>query len=214
MWRCRPWQLARGGGGASRLQTAESADSRGYIAATASSQPLHAEAQSCSSQQPATPRRGPELQQPLREGSAKMWNFVATCLLAVCCFSSCARGQEGQEGPTPCTCGVFLSGDFARGQPPRGSPALVHEHPDPAPCSPLGTKLCTNRCLELIVKHLPNSPMIVCGTVDRDCFKERAYLFVKNCNDSWVNSYLSAGREFCCKDGEPYKCPAGPLRLP
>ncbi|PSN54382.1 Follicle cell protein 3C-1 [Blattella germanica] len=60
---------------------------------------------------------------------------------------------------------------------------------------------------QFIVKHLPNSPAIICGTIDRDCYKERAYLFIKNCNDSWVNTNLSAGREYCCKEGVPYKCP-------
>lgn len=58
-----------------------------------------------------------------------------------------------------------------------------------------------------IVKYLPNSPNIICGTIDRDCHRERAYLFVQNCNATWVNTNLSAGREYCCKDGTSFKCP-------
>uniref|UniRef100_A0A1B6L8X8 Follicle cell protein 3C-1 n=1 Tax=Graphocephala atropunctata TaxID=36148 RepID=A0A1B6L8X8_9HEMI len=113
----------------------------------------------------------------------------------------------------PCTCGVFLTGQFTQGshQPPTGFPALLHEYEQPFPCSPLGNRQCANKCLEVIVKHLHNSATIICGTIDRDCYKERAYLWSKNCNDVWVNSNMSAGREFCCKDGSAYKCPLGRL---
>ncbi|XP_044728148.1 follicle cell protein 3C-1 [Chrysoperla carnea] len=109
----------------------------------------------------------------------------------------------------PCTCAVFLSGQFTKGSPeqPRGYPALVHEQEMTFACTNLGNKQCTNKCLDIIVKHLPNSANILCGAIDRDCHKERAYLFIKNCNDTWVNTNLSAGREYCCKDGLPYKCP-------
>lgn len=34
----------------------------------------------------------------------------------------------------------------------------------------------------------------------------QAYLFIKNCKDEWINTNLSAGKEYCCKDGTPYKC--------
>lgn len=109
----------------------------------------------------------------------------------------------------PCTCAVFLTGQFTKGsnEQPKGLPALMHEQDIPLPCSPTGIKLCTNKCLDSIVKHLPNSPAILCGSIDRDAHKERAYLFVQNCNKNWVNTNLSAGREYCCKDGAPYKCP-------
>ncbi|KAG4076131.1 hypothetical protein HA402_011477 [Bradysia odoriphaga] len=109
----------------------------------------------------------------------------------------------------PCTCGVFLTGQFKRGsnEQPKGNPALMYEQEHNFPCNPAGVKQCTNRCLEMIVKHLANSPTIVCGLMDRDCYKERAYLFIQNCNSTWVNTNLSAGREFCCKDGQHYKCP-------
>ncbi|XP_023706823.1 follicle cell protein 3C-1 [Cryptotermes secundus] len=109
----------------------------------------------------------------------------------------------------PCVCGVFLSGQFVKGRKdqPKGNAALLHEHPDHFACNPSGNKQCINKCLELIVKHLPNSGTILCGAIDRDCHRERAYLFIKNCNDTWINTNLSAGREYCCKDGMPYKCP-------
>ncbi|XP_055302182.1 follicle cell protein 3C-1 [Sitodiplosis mosellana] len=110
---------------------------------------------------------------------------------------------------TFCTCGVFLSGQFKKGssEPPVGHPALMHEQDSMFPCTQIGAKQCSNKCLEMVAKHLPNSPTILCGSIDRDVFRERAYLFIQNCNGTWVNTKLSAGREFCCKDGSPYKCP-------
>lgn len=61
-------------------------------------------------------------------------------------------------------------------------------------------------CLFQIAKHLPNSPVILCGSIDRDVYRERAYLFIQDCKGTWINTNLSAGREYCCKDGSPYKC--------
>lgn len=74
-----------------------------------------------------------------------------------------------------CTCGVFMSGQFKKGSSdqPKGVPALIQETEFAFPCTPHGTKLCVNKCLESIVKHLPNSPSIICGTIDRDCHRER-----------------------------------------
>lgn len=134
-----------------------------------------------------------------------------------------------------CTCAVFLSGQFKKGspEPPTGNPALLHEHDTLFPCSTMGQKQCLNKCLETVssehcpmmyevfwvthfieyiyifqlAKQLPNSPNILCASMDRDCHKERAYLFTQSCNGTWVNTNLSAGREYCCKDGVPYKCP-------
>lgn len=110
---------------------------------------------------------------------------------------------------TTCTCGVFMSGQFKKGstEQPKGLPALIQETDLAYPCNPTGTKMCINKCLESIVKHLPNSPAIICGTIDRDCHRERAYLFVQNCDaKTWINSNLSAGREYCCKSGESVSC--------
>ncbi|XP_060871921.1 follicle cell protein 3C-1-like isoform X3 [Metopolophium dirhodum] len=120
-----------------------------------------------------------------------------------------AQSLSSSTTKTPCICGVFLSSQITKGskKQPTGYAALLHEQDEPAPCNALGVKTCTNKCLEIIAKHLPNSPAIICGSVDRDVYKERAHLFVKNCNDSWINTLLSTGKEFCCKDGQHYKCP-------
>ncbi len=110
---------------------------------------------------------------------------------------------------SPCSCAVFMSGQFRKGspEPPKGHPALIQETEFNFPCTPAGTKMCINKCLESIVKHLPNSSTIICGTIDRDCHRERAYLFTQHCDGkSWINSNLSAGREFCCKNGSPVSC--------
>ncbi|BES95287.1 Hypothetical protein NTJ_08096 [Nesidiocoris tenuis] len=107
---------------------------------------------------------------------------------------------------TPCTCGVFLSGQFNRTSPVQGYPVLMNEHDEHFTCNRVGDKQCINKCLDVLIKHLADSPAIICGAIGRDCNKERAYLFYKHCNDKWVNSNLSAGREYCCKDGNPIKC--------
>lgn len=52
----------------------------------------------------------------------------------------------------PCTCGVFLTGQFKRGspEPPKGNPALMYEQEIPFSCNAAGIKQCTNRCLEMV----------------------------------------------------------------
>ncbi|CAD7092722.1 unnamed protein product [Hermetia illucens] len=109
----------------------------------------------------------------------------------------------------PCTCGVFLSSQFKKGstEPPKGAPVVRHEQDKVFPCTPLGIRQCQNKCLEAFVKHLPNAGPILCSTMERDCHKEKAYLFVQNCKPNWVNSNLSNGKEYCCKDGVQYPCP-------
>ncbi|GAB1868349.1 Armadillo repeat-containing protein 7 [Camponotus japonicus] len=147
--------------------------------------------------------------------SAKM--YLALVMMALCMSYSYAEKNStdinikpsyASEEPIGCVCAVFLSGQFTKGskEQPKGYPAFLHEHPDPLPCSTFGNRLCTSKCLEAIVKYLPNSPTILCASLDRNCYKERAYLFIKNCKDEWINTNLSAGREYCCKDGSPYKC--------
>ncbi|XP_055547666.1 follicle cell protein 3C-1 [Wyeomyia smithii] len=109
----------------------------------------------------------------------------------------------------PCSCAIFLTGQFNkqnRTEPPRGNPAIQLELMQSYPCNSAGNKQCSNRCLDAILKHLPNSPALICGTIDRDCFRERAYLFYQNCSPRWVNTNFSAGREFCCQNDRPIRC--------
>ncbi|CAH1137754.1 unnamed protein product, partial [Phyllotreta striolata] len=127
-------------------------------------------------------------------------------------FKKILEPEESREEPepVPCTCGVFLSGQFKKGskKQPKGLPVLTQEMDTPFMNNAVGNRQCTNKCLELIIKHLPKSNEIICATVDREhVYKERAYLFVKNHSDKWHGTNLSAGREFCCRDNVPYKCP-------
>lgn len=53
---------------------------------------------------------------------------------------------------TTCSCGVFLSGQFKKGSsdPPVGVPTLMHEQDTTVPCTPIGQKQCSNKCLETV----------------------------------------------------------------
>lgn len=108
-----------------------------------------------------------------------------------------------------CSCAVFLSGQFVRGspKPPVGYPPITADIEDQFPCNPIGVNKCTKKCLDNLAGHLARSAEIICMSIDRDAFKERAHLFIKNCNSGWINTNLSAGKEYCCKNGESYKCP-------
>lgn len=59
---------------------------------------------------------------------------------------------EPTKNQTPCTCGVFLNGQFTRGspEPPKGNPALMYEQNSLFSCNIPGNKQCTNRCLESV----------------------------------------------------------------
>ncbi|XP_022160860.1 follicle cell protein 3C-1 [Myzus persicae] len=152
---------------------------------------------------------GRDVQRPVQKQNEMLNHAPAVKPLPFEGSSSGAQSLPSSTTKTPCICGVFLSSQITKGskKQPTGYAALLHEQDEPASCNALGVKTCTNKCLEMIAKHLPNSPAIICGSVDRDVYKERAHLFVKNCNDSWMNTLLSTGKEFCCKDGQHYKCP-------
>ncbi|XP_008547358.1 uncharacterized protein LOC103571118 [Microplitis demolitor] len=106
-----------------------------------------------------------------------------------------------------CLCGIFLSGSKKKiKELPEGDPVITHDIFEEFPNNSDGNKSCIKKCLSIIVKHLPNSPTIICSSLNRDCYKERAQLFIKNSSDKWIRTNLSAGREFCCKDNLPYKC--------
>lgn len=61
----------------------------------------------------------------------------------------------------PCSCGIFLNGQFRRGSPeqPKGNPALLQELNDPFACSAMGEKQCMNKCLETVGK--PSSLVVI-----------------------------------------------------
>ncbi|XP_053984562.1 follicle cell protein 3C-1 [Hylaeus volcanicus] len=142
-------------------------------------------------------------------------------LLSILCFSSVFANEiklkalnstldvTTTESPIGCICGIFLNGQFKKSskESPAGNPVLIHDQCGTFSCTPNGKRLCINKCLDTILKYLPNSSTIICGSLERDCYKERAYLFIKNCKSKWINTNLSAGREYCCKNGAPYKCP-------
>ncbi|XP_036318240.1 follicle cell protein 3C-1 [Rhagoletis pomonella] len=111
--------------------------------------------------------------------------------------------------PVPCTCGVFLTSQIKRSskEQPEGAPVITNELDRTFPCNAVGQKQCQTKCLESIVQHLPNSANILCATLNRDCRKERAYLFIKNCRNQWFNTNLAAGKEYCCRNNQPYPCP-------
>ncbi|EFA03731.2 follicle cell protein 3C-1 [Tribolium castaneum] len=136
--------------------------------------------------------------------------MVVLTLCALARAGDPSNGIKTVDKPVPCTCGVFLSGQFKKGskEQPKGVPVLTQEMDTPFMNNAMGNRQCTNKCLEMIITHLPKSADIICATTDRDLVhKERAFLFIKNYNDKWQSTNLSAGREFCCKDNVPYKCP-------
>ncbi|KAJ1528676.1 hypothetical protein ONE63_007070 [Megalurothrips usitatus] len=115
------------------------------------------------------------------------------------------RGNSSE--PVPCTCGIFMSRQCkGPGQQPVGVPAISHEFTRATSSSAYGTRQCTTACVDMIVKHLPNSAAIICSSIERDCTREKAFLFIKNHRNKWLGTRLSAGREFCCKGGVPVKC--------
>ncbi|KAE8747362.1 hypothetical protein FOCC_FOCC006004 [Frankliniella occidentalis] len=70
-------------------------------------------------------------------------------------------------------------------------------------CAFVGAQECKSE----IVKHLPNSGAILCSSVNKTISREKAYLFIKNHRNKWLATRLSAGKEFCCKDGHAVRCP-------
>lgn len=63
-----------------------------------------------------------------------------------------ARTSTDKNELVPCTCGIFLTGQFVKGshQQPSEGPALLHEHDHTYPCSPIGRRQCANKCLEVV----------------------------------------------------------------
>ncbi|XP_013148697.1 PREDICTED: follicle cell protein 3C-1 [Papilio polytes] len=128
-----------------------------------------------------------------------------------------ATEEQYDEDPgelEPCQCGVFMSlqvgvREGRRGRPrgpPTGEPVVTYDTDEPSlPCSS-GHKHCISKCLDVILKYLPKAGPVICGAVERDVHREKAFLFIKNCGDEWIPTHFSAGKEFCCKDGQHMKC--------
>ncbi|CAG4963303.1 unnamed protein product [Parnassius apollo] len=115
----------------------------------------------------------------------------------------------------PCQCGVFMSQQVGikegrRGRPrgpPQGEPVVTYDTDSASlPCGSSGFKHCVSKCLDVILKYLPRAGPVICGAVERDVYREKAFLFIKNCGGDWSPTNFSAGKEFCCKDGEHQKC--------
>lgn len=87
--------------------------------------------------------------------------YLALLMMALCISCSYAdnnstvlntESSTRAAEPIGCVCGVFLSGQFKRGskEQPKGFPALLHEHPDPLPCTTVGNRICTSKCLDVV----------------------------------------------------------------
>lgn len=80
--------------------------------------------------------------------------FVLT--LTLCSIASSAgdliNAIKTDNKPVPCTCGVFLSGQFKKGskEQPKGVPVLMQEMDTPYMNNAMGNRQCTNKCLELV----------------------------------------------------------------
>ncbi|CAG9782878.1 unnamed protein product [Diatraea saccharalis] len=112
----------------------------------------------------------------------------------------------------PCQCGVFMSKQVGlkegrRGRPrgpPEGEPVVTYDTEEP--CGAGGFKSCVSKCLDVILKYLPRAGPVICGAAERDIHREKAFLFIKSCGGEWTPTSFSAGKEFCCTDGQHHKC--------
>ncbi|XP_049887400.1 follicle cell protein 3C-1 [Pectinophora gossypiella] len=123
--------------------------------------------------------------------------------------------EETDDEVEPCQCAVFMSQQVGlkggrRGRPrgqPQGEPVVTYDHDEPSlPCGAIGLKHCINKCVDVILKYVPRAGPVICGAVERDVHRERAFLFVRNCERDWTPTNFSAGKEFCCTDGKHHKC--------
>jgi len=75
------------------------------------------------------------------------------------------KSANSNEQSIGCVCAVFLNGQFRKGskEQPKGYPALLHEYPDPLPCSAIGNKLCTSKCLDVVSFYIQIQLKIFCN---------------------------------------------------
>ncbi|XP_063837459.1 follicle cell protein 3C-1 [Ostrinia nubilalis] len=136
-------------------------------------------------------------------------------------YESLKSAEEDEEANEdfdeldPCQCGVFMSQQVGlkegrRGRPrgpPQGEPVVTYDTEEPSlPCGLGGFKNCVTKCLDVILKYLPRAGPVICGAVERDIHREKAFLFIRNCGGEWTPTSFSAGKEFCCTDGQHHKC--------
>ncbi|XP_077294837.1 follicle cell protein 3C [Arctopsyche grandis] len=115
---------------------------------------------------------------------------------------------------TPCTCGIFLEGQLSDDGHLKfyENPVFSKEMDLPLyPCGVHGNKQCMKKCIDMVINYMPNIGPLVCSSIDRDCVKEKPYLFTKNCEGTWRNTGFSAGKEFCCHNGVETKCRLGAM---
>lgn len=126
-------------------------------------------------------------------------------ILVINCASALQKANStreiAKESPG-CFCGIFMDEQLTKGS--KEQPILSQKQSIFAPCNSIGNRICLKSCLKTALKYISNGGEILCDSLGRDCYKERAHLFIKNCNDEWNDTNLS--REFCCKNGNPYKC--------
>lgn len=80
--------------------------------------------------------------------------FHLMVVLTLCALASAGDSSNGikTDKPVPCTCGVFLSGQFKKGskEQPKGVPVLTQEMDTPFMNNAMGNRQCTNKCLEMV----------------------------------------------------------------
>lgn len=93
--------------------------------------------------------------QPISPTAAVNTNLLTPSLFPAINFSQALSTFDSAKpsvNATPCTCSVFMSGQFKRGSTaqPTGYPALIQELPQAYTCNALGQKTCINKCLDAV----------------------------------------------------------------
>lgn len=64
-----------------------------------------------------------------------------------------------EETKIGCVCGIFLTTQLDRlnSQQPKGGAVVKYTSPDKFPCTPVGNKMCMNRCVEMVILFILNN---------------------------------------------------------
>lgn len=78
--------------------------------------------------------------------------LVLLSALALCNAGLKDNRIKSDSPAVPCTCGVFLSGQFKKGskEQPKGVPVLTQEMDTPFMNNAIGNRQCINKCLEVV----------------------------------------------------------------